>query len=420
MSVIKYVDVELIENHFRIVEKDNVSITDAALQTVENIQAVVSERLEYVKEGQDEYSKLPQEKLYLKLKDIAAEVRKRYLEKKAIAPERGRNIPIIKWVHSYFNKINVIVNGIENLVSPPDFLRLPSEVIVHILSFLRITEIWKSFCICKDLVAHAKATECLRGTKYAELTKEKHYFQEKYFLEAKKMCIEMYANSPRNRQSLLNKKLYECSKAEGAAIAKAAVELPMLLECGADPNGLTDNWDNSPLIWAAKMNKPYSVIFLLIYGANPNQRNKEGETALHWAMLNVSPKMVQDLLEFGSNTEGVVNKTSHTPLLCHPCRQNNCDALALLVKHKNTKLNHQDNGGNTLLHFAAGVGNAAVVKLLLEHGADRNIKCKAGPTPFEVAKAWGNKDSEKYKEVISLLESYYPGNKGEGPNVSTS
>ena len=51
-------------------------------------------------------------------------------------------------------------------------------------------------------------------------------------------------------------------------------------------------------------------------------------------------------------------------------------------------INSQNGGGTTALHWASDRGHEAVVRELLAHGADVNIKDKAGWTPLMNASLW--------------------------------
>jgi len=59
----------------------------------------------------------------------------------------------------------------------------------------------------------------------------------------------------------------------------------------------------------------------------------------------------------------------------------------------------EDDKGATPLHVAAEYGYSEIVEVLLEHGADPNIRDKYGETPLHVAAAFGNS-----KVVEVLLE----------------
>lgn len=57
-----------------------------------------------------------------------------------------------------------------------------------------------------------------------------------------------------------------------------------------------------------------------------------------------------------------------------------------------------DNNNNTALHYAAGYGQADIVKLLLDHKADVSAKNEEGKTAKEVA------ELNEQKAVVALLK----------------
>jgi ankyrin repeat protein len=57
-------------------------------------------------------------------------------------------------------------------------------------------------------------------------------------------------------------------------------------------------------------------------------------------------------------------------------------------------------GGLTALHYAVYNNNDQFVRLLLEHGADVNIRDNYGGTPSELA------SKEGYHEIVELLSEY--------------
>ena len=62
--------------------------------------------------------------------------------------------------------------------------------------------------------------------------------------------------------------------------------------------------------------------------------------------------------------------------------------------------NSNDHWGTTPLHAAAHANQAAIAKLLIEHGADVNAKDLNGKTPMH------HTSFHKAKAVAKLLQSY--------------
>ena len=58
---------------------------------------------------------------------------------------------------------------------------------------------------------------------------------------------------------------------------------------------------------------------------------------------------------------------------------------------------HQQNYGNTALHWAAYYGRLAIATRLLEGGADLTLRDKDGKTALDIARSQG------HSEVVALL-----------------
>ena len=83
-------------------------------------------------------------------------------------------------------------------------------------------------------------------------------------------------------------------------------------------------------------------------------------------------------------------------------RQHDLELVKKLIS-EGASVNEQDEQGWTALHWAAGSGDVAMVRLLLEHHGDMSAKGRDNRTPWMVARAAGRSEfltqAEKAQEV---------------------
>lgn len=116
-------------------------------------------------------------------------------------------------------------------------------------------------------------------------------------------------------------------------------------------NSMNSTQASSRLFNAAKVGNPQQIAALLQQGANPNQSNGNGETALHAAASVGNAGTLQQLIAAGAN------------------------------------VNASTIQGWTPLHTAARFGHTGAVQVLLNAGANRNARNSAGQTPGQLARA---------------------------------
>jgi ankyrin repeat protein len=129
-----------------------------------------------------------------------------------------------------------------------------------------------------------------------------------------------------------------------------------------DGSGLT------PLTLAAAFGTREAVSVLVDAGADVKAQNRSGLTALHVAWRDES--VVRLLLDRGADVN-VKTQLGATPLHV-AASANGTEAVVSLLLEKGADPNAAENRGVTPLIAAAGVGNTAVARVLLEHGANAN------------------------------------------------
>jgi hypothetical protein len=72
------------------------------------------------------------------------------------------------------------------------------------------------------------------------------------------------------------------------------------------------------------------------------------------------------------------------------CKEGNVEKIRELLNPDN--INHQDEDGLTLMHWASDRGHSTVVRLLVERGANLNIQDVDGQAPLHYASSCGHQD----------------------------
>jgi ankyrin repeat protein len=142
----------------------------------------------------------------------------------------------------------------------------------------------------------------------------------------------------------------------------------------------TDREGTSALHWAVLAERTDLVELLLGGGANPNVKNRYGVTPLSVACENGNAAIVAALLKAGSDPN-LALVSGETPLMT-AARTGNSAAVALLLAHKVSIDAREPVKQQTALMWAAAEDNAAAVELLVRAGADLMARSKGGLTPL--------------------------------------
>ena len=241
-----------------------------------------------------------------------------------------------------------------------------------------------------------------------------------------------------------------------------AATLNMLLEAGADPNGLNRYKEPVIIEILSQFGTPIStklqmLQILLQHGANVNAQNDRGDTVLHSLLYHPDVKdqpLIEALLRAGAdinirNNQGRrpqepgdrnyeylcrqaamiqngvpprrntaaphANRASLDPLIARmaalKCKQ---ASSALYQKRLLTLLPMIRNGadvdltlpetkGNTALHYSCAIGSLSITRWLLEHGANANAVTDKGATPLQCV------GSDNRAAIIQALKAHGAG-----------
>ncbi|HEY6344293.1 MAG TPA: ankyrin repeat domain-containing protein [Bryobacteraceae bacterium] len=165
-----------------------------------------------------------------------------------------------------------------------------------------------------------------------------------------------------------------------AAVNGDAANIRNLLDAGADANSATPGGETA-LMTAARTGKLAAVQLLLDRGANVNAKDGvHAQTALMWAVLENHTDVVNLLLTRGADINAHTNITVPKGEYV-PARAGGASGTGIV---RQRALPTAD-GGMTPLLFAVRDGNAAMMRLLLDRGADINSPSGNRTSPLLIA-----------------------------------
>lgn len=155
---------------------------------------------------------------------------------------------------------------------------------------------------------------------------------------------------------------------------------------GFDLNTLNEDGEHGLLLALREGSLKVADFLLSLSGVNVEARNLQGESPLMMAALKGHVAQALRLIERGAE----VNKTGWTALhyAATSDAPNSVPMVRLLLQH-HAYIDAESPNRTTPLMMAAHYGNPAVVKLLLEEGADSTIKNEQGMTAIDFANRAG-------------------------------
>jgi len=170
---------------------------------------------------------------------------------------------------------------------------------------------------------------------------------------------------------------------------------------------------------AAYQGNADAVRSLLDKGANVNEKDSAGRTALFVAAQEGHADITQLLIDNGAEINA--KKGSGWTILMSAAFFNHADVVRILLD-KGADVNSKDSEGGTVLSLSAQEGHADVVRLLLDKCADVNTRDNYGQTPLILASSQGHADIVRIlldkgadvnagtdKGYTALIESAWPG-----------
>lgn len=165
--------------------------------------------------------------------------------------------------------------------------------------------------------------------------------------------------------------------------------LQRLAQRGFDLNTLSPDGQH-PLYLALRDEADRVALFLLSRPeVKVEHRNAKGESPLMMAALKGKPELVRRLIQ----RQAEVNKPGWAPLhyAASHASERSVAVVHLLLEH-HAFIDAQSPNGSTPLMMASMYGHSQVARLLLESGADPNMKNEQGLSAIDFARRAGRQD----------------------------
>lgn len=189
----------------------------------------------------------------------------------------------------------------------------------------------------------------------------------------------------------------------------------ILIEHGADPNLASDG--TTPLIAALMRDSVPTIEVLLKHGAKIEEPGTEGYRPLSMAIADSRYDSAKALIEHGADINAASGEDSLTPLMVAAAQTGPAEGarflpgsvrpidIAKLLVEKGADVNAQAKNGMTALMIAATHNSPPMIGLLMDAGADPELKNALGQTATQVAKINGNDEAAQAILVLANTRS---------------
>ncbi|KAI1043914.1 hypothetical protein LB505_003343 [Fusarium chuoi] len=163
--------------------------------------------------------------------------------------------------------------------------------------------------------------------------------------------------------------------------------LRLILHTGKVNLNVVDNLWYTPLLLAAHRSQWEIVVLLLKYEQAINMKDRQGRTALVWAIIHRQTDIVRQLMSMDHIDLNVRDGNGLTPL-SHAAQYGNKEMIRMLLGEPGIDVDVEDDTGMTALGHAAKWGHLGAVELLLKEGNAKPLtRDRNGKTLLDLALA---------------------------------
>lgn len=161
--------------------------------------------------------------------------------------------------------------------------------------------------------------------------------------------------------------------------------------------------------WECIQNRVKMAKFLISHGADTNVKGSHCETPLYWACKWQNYDVVKQLIDHGAKAnlveDGYGLRNGYNPLMV-AAEKRKPEIVQLLIEY-GADVNIRDRNKENPLHAACRFARHENAKVLIEHGADLTLQNISGHTPLDLALAASRFDSGK-EAIYELYQRYAP------------
>jgi ankyrin repeat protein len=189
----------------------------------------------------------------------------------------------------------------------------------------------------------------------------------------------------------------------------------ILVEAGADVNQKEKNGETAIIsaMQSGPDDHPEIVEYLLDHGAVPDSSSQFGHTVLLYAVEGGHLSIIKKLIEKGANIEQTDKYSRQTPLISAAYKEKT-DVVKLLLE-SGANIHAVDSRGNTAFLHAAWKGNLGIMKLLLEKGADPEHRNSLNWNALMQAIVEGHEEAFDFLLALGSAFEYHEKEKGATP-----
>lgn len=169
---------------------------------------------------------------------------------------------------------------------------------------------------------------------------------------------------------------------------------------GEDIDVVNKSDGRSPLHYAALYGRTEMVETLLKCGAKIDRRDGHGHSPLHLAAFGKRGPAVRMLFKYGADPNEQDNEGDFC-LLYLPQVYALSDMYKIFIDHPKINVNLQNHAGETALHYMAKSGTPVkIFKMMIDAGADCNVRDGGDRTPLDVAESNGKSEAAEFLRSV--------------------